>query len=62
MDYKCLKYKVIQGIMHYVMKAYTSIEVKLRSSLISAKDGGLYTVSHCGRFTPGERFNGCEIW
>jgi hypothetical protein len=62
MDYKCFKYKEIPGTMHCVMKAYTGIEVKLHSSFISAKDGGLYAISHCDHFTPRERCIGFEIW
>jgi hypothetical protein len=62
MNYKSLKYEVIPGTKHYVMKTYRSTEVKLRSFLISAMDRKLYAVSHCSRFTLGERFIGCEVW
>jgi hypothetical protein len=40
---------------HHVMKTYWGVEVYLHAFLISALDGGEWSTSRPGRFTPRER-------
>jgi hypothetical protein len=42
-------------IKHHAMKKYWGVEVQLHVFLISALDGGEWSASHHGRFTPGEK-------
>jgi hypothetical protein len=43
---------------HHNMKAYWGVEVQLHAFLSSVLDGGEFSASHTGRFTPRERAPG----
>jgi hypothetical protein len=43
---------------HHAMKAYGGVELYLHVFLTSALDGGEWSASRCGRFTPRERVPG----
>jgi hypothetical protein len=42
-------------IKHYAMKAYEGVDVQIHIFLTSALDGGEWSASRPGSFTPGER-------
>jgi hypothetical protein len=46
---------------HYAMKAYWGSEGKLHTFLTSALDGGEWSASHTGCFTPRERASGAHL-
>jgi hypothetical protein len=46
---------------HYAIKTYWGVEVQLHAFLTSAIDGGVWSASHPGRFTPKERAP-CTHW
>jgi hypothetical protein len=43
---------------HHAMKVYWGVKVQLHAFLTSALDGGEWSASHHGRFTPRERAPG----
>jgi hypothetical protein len=50
---------------HHAMKTYWGVEVKLHAFLNSALDGGEWSASRLGHFTPGERTPGTRwigVW
>jgi hypothetical protein len=49
------KYSILK---YHAMKTRGGVEIQLHEFLISALDGGEWSASHPGRFTPGERAPG----
>jgi hypothetical protein len=51
-----VKGKVVPVLLteHHATKAYWGVEVSLHAFLTSALDGGEWSVSRPGRFTPGK--------
>jgi hypothetical protein len=49
---------VVPALMHHVMTTQSKMEIQFHAFLTSALDGGEWSASRFGRFTPGDRFLG----